>query len=66
MIADETALEALLKALSQADAKVGVLVDGFPRTETQVEFLKLFHEKMHELRAQFFHTPLSDNFRYRI
>lgn len=46
-----------------ADLNVGVLVDGFPRTEVQVEYLKLLHEKMHELRTKFYATEYRDSFR---
>mmetsp|Transcript_15099 Transcript_15099/g.26786 ORF Transcript_15099/g.26786 Transcript_15099/m.26786 type:complete len:566 (-) Transcript_15099:1070-2767(-) len=34
----------------------GILVDGFPRTALQVDFLKLFHDKLQELHLAFAST----------
>jgi adenylate kinase len=62
MISDGKVVENLLHALLDCEPEVGVLVDGFPRSEAQVECLKLFHERMHELRREFKHTPLKDFF----
>ncbi|KAF8964454.1 hypothetical protein BGZ46_000783 [Entomortierella lignicola] len=62
MISDGKVVENLLYALLDCEPEVGVLVDGFPRSEAQVECLKLFHERMHELRKEFKHTPLKDFF----
>ena len=36
MIEDKDVLESLLRALMKCDYRHGALVDGFPRTETQV------------------------------
>ena len=41
----------------------GVILDGFPRTHVQVECLKILVDKMHELRREFYGTPLSIHFR---
>ncbi|KAG0004436.1 hypothetical protein BGZ79_009299 [Entomortierella chlamydospora] len=62
MVSDGKVVENLLFALLDCEPEVGVLVDGFPRSEIQVECLKLFHERMHELRREFKHTPLKDFF----
>lgn len=62
MVSDGKVVENLLHALLDCEPEVGVLVDGFPRSEVQVECLKLFHERMHELRKEFKHTPLKDFF----
>ncbi|KAF9980200.1 hypothetical protein BGZ65_005414 [Modicella reniformis] len=62
MISDGKVVENLLHALLDCEPEVGVLVDGFPRSEVQVECLKLFHERMHELRREFKHTTLKDFF----
>ncbi|KAF9435697.1 hypothetical protein BGZ76_005717 [Entomortierella beljakovae] len=62
MISDGKVVENLLYALLDCEPEVGVLVDGFPRSEIQVECLKLLHERMHELRREFKHTPLKDIF----
>lgn len=62
--ADTIVFELILRALLKSDTKIGVLVDGFPRTEVQVELLKLLYDKMHQLRTQFFQTQLRDRFRF--
>ncbi|KAI3653912.1 hypothetical protein MP228_001859 [Amoeboaphelidium protococcarum] len=62
MVDDAKALELLLTALLKCDTNVGVLIDGFPRTEVQVEYLKLLHEKMHELRNVFLNTEHQQKF----
>ncbi|CAG8464292.1 6280_t:CDS:10 [Funneliformis mosseae] len=62
MISDGKVLESLFRALLNCDPTVGCLVDGFPRTEIQVECLKLLYDKMHELRREFWETPLREKF----
>ncbi|GET01138.1 nucleoside monophosphate kinase [Rhizophagus clarus] len=62
MISDGKVLESLFRALLNCDPTVGCLVDGFPRTEIQVECLKLLYDKMHELRREFWDTPLREKF----
>ncbi|CAG8762813.1 18513_t:CDS:2, partial [Acaulospora morrowiae] len=62
MISDGKVLENLLRALLNCDPTVGCLVDGFPRTDIQAECLKLLYDKMHELRREYWKTPLQDNF----
>jgi len=44
MINDEFVFEALLTELKKPIYRNGVVVDGFPRTETQVEYLNQFHK----------------------
>ena len=34
----------------------GAIVDGYPRTKTQVECLKLFHRRLTELRSKYLGT----------
>ncbi|RUP15993.1 hypothetical protein BC936DRAFT_139558, partial [Jimgerdemannia flammicorona] len=46
MVSDRQVLELLFDALIKSTSDVGVLVDGFPRTEIQVECLKLIYDKM--------------------
>lgn len=62
MISDRTVMEMLFHALLDCDPTVGVLVDGFPRTEIQVEALRLFYDKMVELRREFWNTDRRDQF----
>ena len=43
----------------------GVVVDGFPRTMVQAQVIKLLHDKMHLVRAEYKdHPKLKDLFRY--
>jgi len=51
MVDDATVQRALLKELAKPEYKNGVVVDGFPRTEKQAEWLRSLHEKLS--------TPLS-------
>ncbi|KAF9425658.1 hypothetical protein BGZ94_007351 [Podila epigama] len=62
MISDGKVVENLLHALLDCEPEVGVLVDGFPRSEVQVECLKLLHERMHELRRAYKQTPFKNYF----
>lgn len=41
----------------------GVIIDGFPRTQVQVECLKLFYHAMLDLHDEYRHTPLAREFR---
>ncbi|ORY04102.1 hypothetical protein K493DRAFT_276122 [Basidiobolus meristosporus CBS 931.73] len=63
MIEDSQVLELMFRALLDRDSNVGVLIDGFPRTETQVSCLKYFYDKLVELHEQFKYTPLANRFR---
>jgi adenylate kinase len=49
LVSDMEVFSILLEALSKPDKRLGALVDGFPRTVTQVELLRLLHSKMDEL-----------------
>ncbi|KAG0163681.1 hypothetical protein DFQ28_004596 [Apophysomyces sp. BC1034] len=62
MISDRYVIELLLHAMLDCDPSVGVLVDGFPRTDVQVEALKLLHDQMTTLRHEFFNTDRRDQF----
>ncbi|KAI9489136.1 hypothetical protein BDB00DRAFT_844847 [Zychaea mexicana] len=62
MISDRYVIELILHAMLDCDPSVGVLVDGFPRTDIQVEALKMLHEKMAELRREFYNTDRRDQF----
>jgi len=44
MVDDETVQRALLEELAKPEYKNGVVVDGFPRTEKQAEWLKSLHD----------------------
>jgi adenylate kinase len=64
MVGDREVVGLLLRELLRGEYHDGVIVDGFPRTTVQVECLKLLVDKMHALRREWFHTPLSIHFRH--
>ena len=63
MVGDREVVRLVLRALLHPEYHDGVILDGFPRTQVQVECLKLLVDKMHALRREFYHTPLSIHFR---
>ncbi|KAG0365354.1 hypothetical protein BGX24_004182, partial [Mortierella sp. AD032] len=60
--AQEESMNESAASLKRKEPEIEVLVDGFPRSEVQVECLKLFHERMHGLRKECKHTPIKVNF----
>lgn len=66
MVGDREVVGLLLERLLDEEYESGVIVDGFPRTQVQVECLKLFYHKMIELKREFRGTPLAARFRYPI
>jgi adenylate kinase len=60
---DSKVLRLLLKGLLDCEESIGVLVDGFPRTERQVEFIQMLKKKMLELRQEFAAKGLQHEFR---
>ncbi|MCH2176907.1 MAG: nucleoside monophosphate kinase [Lentisphaeria bacterium] len=63
LVDDKEVVQILLEELLQPQYKTGVVVDGFPRTSAQVECVKMLYNKMMELRAEFFNTPIGPQFR---
>src|SRR4051812_39083274 len=63
MVGDREVIGLLLRQLLRKEYHDGVVLDGFPRTNVQVECLKLLVDKMHALRREFYSTPLSIHFR---
>jgi adenylate kinase len=63
MVGDREVIHLLFRRLLEPLYRDGVILDGFPRTKVQVECLKLLVDKMHELRREFYRTPLSIYFR---
>jgi adenylate kinase len=63
MVGDRDVVALLLRELLRPEFQDGVILDGFPRTQVQVECLKLLVEKMQSLRREFYNTPLSIHFR---
>jgi len=63
MVEDREVIGILLKELLKPEYRDGCILDGFPRTQVQVESLKLLVSKMQALRQEFAGTPLSIQFR---
>jgi len=63
MVGDKEVLTVLLRTLLEPTYRDGVVLDGFPRTQVQVECLKLLVDKINELHSQFADTPLAIHFR---
>lgn len=63
MIGDREVLSALLRELLKPEYRDGVVLDGFPRTNVQVECLKKLYERMIQLWREFHGTPLAIHFR---
>lgn len=66
MVGDREVTDLLMRELLRPENHTGVVVDGFPRTKVQVECLKLFYQKLMELRREYlgskleavFHKPI--------
>ena len=63
MVGDRDVIGLVLRELLREEYHDGVILDGFPRTNVQVECLKLLVDKMHALRREFYNTHLSIHFR---
>lgn len=63
MVGDREVLGILFRELLRPEYADGCIIDGFPRTEVQVDALKLLITKMQGLREEFLHTPLGIHFR---
>jgi len=63
MVGDRDVIALVLRELLRPEYHDGVILDGFPRTQVQVECLKLLVDKMHALRRKYYTTPLSIHFR---
>jgi adenylate kinase len=63
MVGDREVIGILFRQLLNKEYRDGVLLDGFPRTKVQVECLKLLVDRIHQLRTEFYHTPLGIHFR---
>ncbi len=62
LVGDREVIEILLERLLLPEFRDGAVVDGFPRTLVQVEFLKLFYNKLNQLRAEFRHSSFAARF----
>jgi len=62
MVGDREVTGLLFRELLKPEMRTGVVVDGFPRTKVQVECLKLFYDKLMELRQKYRGSPFEDRF----
>lgn len=62
MVGDREVIGLVLRELLRKEYEHGTILDGFPRTQVQVESLKLLVDKMNELRQSFYNTPLQTRF----
>lgn len=63
MVGDEEVLRLLLHELLESQYRDSAVLDGFPRTDVQVECLKMLYDKMIVLRREFSGTSGAPNFR---
>lgn len=63
LVGDKEVVRLVFRRLLDPVYRDGAVLDGFPRTKVQVECLKLLVQKMHDLRREFYDTPLRTLFR---
>jgi adenylate kinase len=63
MVGDEEVLRLLLHELLKSEFRDSAVLDGFPRTDVQVECLKMFYDQMVLLRREFSNTGKAHFFR---
>src|SRR5687768_11973371 len=63
MVGDKEVIGILLRKLLEPQFRDGALLDGFPRTQVQVECLKLLVDEINQLHHEFANTPLAIHFR---
>lgn len=63
MVGDKEVVSLLLRELLKPEFRDGVVLDGFPRTQVQVECLKMLVDKVNLLHNEFANTPLAKHFR---
>ena len=63
MVGDREVVNILFRRLLQTEYRDGCILDGFPRTQVQVECLKLLVDRMETLWREFSATPFRSHFR---
>ncbi len=63
MVGDEEVLRLLFMELLKPEFRDSAVLDGFPRTDVQVECLKMFYDQMVQLRREFSNTAKAHFFR---
>ncbi|MFK5924260.1 MAG: nucleoside monophosphate kinase [Verrucomicrobiota bacterium] len=63
MVGDREVVAILFRKLIEPDFRDGAVLDGFPRTDVQVECMKLLVAKLGQLHREYRETALAANFR---
>ncbi len=63
MVGDREVIGILFRKMLQPEFRDGAVLDGFPRTQVQVECMKLLVAKISQLHREYKHTPLAGQFR---
>jgi len=63
MVGDREVIGIILRKLLEPEYADGAIIDGFPRTQVQVEVLKALVNKLNEVRHEFAGTPKGMHFR---
>ncbi len=66
MVGDREVVDILFRKMLDSEYREGVVLDGFPRTNVQVECIKRLYDKMVSLRREFENTPLKVHFKQPI
>jgi len=63
LVGDREVIRLILEEMMKEDYRDGAILDGFPRTFVQVEFMKLLYHKLLHLRSEFYDTKFRTRFR---
>ena len=63
LVGDREVIQLVFRRLLDPIFSNGAIVDGYPRTKTQSECLKLLYNKLNELRTEYKDTPSGKKFR---
>lgn len=63
LVGDREVVGIIFRELLDPKYQSGAVVDGFPRSKVQVECLKLFYQKLIELRDQYLNSLFADQFK---
>ena len=63
LVGDREAIEIILRRLLDPVFRSGAVVDGFPRTQVQVECVKMLYQKLIDLRNKFHETLYAEHFK---
>jgi adenylate kinase len=66
MVGDREVVGILIRKLLEPEQQNGAILDGFPRTQVQVECLKMLFDEMIRLRRDFSETPDAAHFKQPI